>query len=42
MATVRKAKRASFHTRLQRLTAALGWTRSSYVLMSGFVATLFV
>ncbi len=26
----------------QRLSAALGWTKSSYVLMSGFVATLFV
>lgn len=26
----------------QRLSTALGWTRSSYVLMSGFVATLFV
>jgi len=35
-------RRAGFHTRLQRLAAALGWTRSSYVLMSGFVATLFV
>jgi len=26
----------------QRLSIALGWTRSSYFLMSGFVATLFV
>ncbi|MBU0703998.1 MAG: hypothetical protein KKC18_09075 [Chloroflexi bacterium] len=26
----------------RRLAAALGWTRSSYVLMSGFAATLFV
>jgi hypothetical protein len=26
----------------QRLSTALGWTKSSYVLMSGFVATLFV
>jgi hypothetical protein len=26
----------------QRLAKALGWTRSSYFLMSGFVATLFV
>jgi hypothetical protein len=34
--------RAGFHTHLQRLATALGWTRSSYVLISGFVATLFV
>jgi hypothetical protein len=26
----------------QRLSTALGWTKSSYVLMSGFAATLFV
>jgi hypothetical protein len=26
----------------QRLSAAMGWTRSSYVLMSGFIATLTV
>ncbi|MCP4544371.1 MAG: hypothetical protein GY832_45245 [Chloroflexi bacterium] len=26
----------------QRLSTALGWTKSSYVLMSGFVATLFM
>ena len=26
----------------RRLAKALGWTRSSYFLMSGFVATLFV
>jgi hypothetical protein len=34
--------RAGFQPHLQRLATALGWTRSSYVLISGFVATLFV
>lgn len=29
-------------TRWQRLAAALGWTRSSYVLLSSFLATVFV
>jgi hypothetical protein len=37
-----KRPSASLATLWHRLTTALGWTRSSYVLMSGFVAIMAV
>jgi hypothetical protein len=37
-----KAKPPTLTALWHRLSVTLGWTRSSYVLMSGFVATLFV